>query len=88
MARPRPTAKEREREAREEAQRKARLSVRVGIAGVAVLFLCGVGVWLAPQGIVLFLIGMVAGILLIVVALLLVWRSPMRLRLDEETKIY
>jgi hypothetical protein len=88
MARPRPTAKEREWEVREEAQRKAKLSVRVGIAGVALLFLCGVGVWLAPKAILPFLFGMVAGILLIVVALLLVWRSPMRLRLDEQTKIY
>ncbi len=88
MATTRPSAKEREQAAREEARRKARLSVRVGLVGVAVLFLCGVGIWQVPQDIVPFLGGMIAGILLIVVALLLVWSSPMRLRLDDETKIY
>lgn len=88
MERPRPTAAEREREAREEAQRKARLSVRVGGLGVVVLFLGGVGAWWMPQDVVVFLAVMVVGILLLVAALFLVWGFAGRLRLDGETKLY
>jgi hypothetical protein len=87
MARPRPTAAEREREAREQTQRKARLSLRVGGLGIVVLFLSGFGVWLLPEDIVLFLGGMVLGIIFVLVALLLVWGFAGRLRLDDETKI-
>lgn len=88
MERPRPTAAEREREAREEAQRKARLSVRVGALGVVVLFLGGFGVWLLPEDVLAFLGVIVVGILLVVAALFLVWGFSGRLRLDDETKIY
>lgn len=88
MERPRPTAAEREREAREEAQRKARLSVRVGGLGVVVLFLGGLGAWWMPQDVVVFLAVMVVGILLLVAALFLVWGFAGRLRLDGETKLY
>ncbi len=88
MERPRPTAAERAREEREEAQRKAHLSVRVGALGIVVLFLGGFGAWLLPTDLVAFLGIMVVGILLIVVALSLVWGFSTRLRLDDETKLY
>ena len=88
MERPRPTAMEREREAREEAQRKAQLSVRVGGFGVVILFLGGVGAWFLPEEVLVFLGVMVVGILLLVAALFLVWGFSGRLRLDDETKIY
>jgi NADH:ubiquinone oxidoreductase subunit H len=87
MARPRGTAAEREREAREQAQRKAKLSLRVGGLGIVVLFLSGFGVWLLPEEIALFLGGMVLGIVLVMVALSLVWGFAGRLRIDDETKI-
>ncbi len=88
MERPRPTAAERAREEREEARRKARLSVRVGALGVVVLFLGGFGVWLVPEDLLVFLGVMVVGILLLVAALSLVWGFSTRLRLDDETKLY
>lgn len=88
MAKPRPTAAERAREEREALQHKTRLSMRVGGFGVAVLFLCGFGIWWLPEDSLLFLGGMVAGIILLILAMFLVWSSPMRLHLDDETKIY
>ena len=48
MAAPRRTPAERRREEQERAQRDARRSVRLGTVGVVVLFLSGIGVWLAP----------------------------------------
>ncbi len=88
MERPRPTAAERDREAREEAQRKAHLSVRVGGFGVVILFLGGLGAWLMPEEVLIFLGVMIVGILLVVAALYLVWGFAGHLRLDDETKIY
>jgi hypothetical protein len=88
MERPRPTAAEREREAREEAQRKAQLSVRVGGFGVVVLFLGGLGVWLMPEEVLVFLVVMVVGILLVAAALYLVWGFAGHLRLDDRSKIF
>ncbi len=85
---PRPTAAKRERAAREEAQRKAKLSVRVGGFGVVVLFLGGLGAGLMPDEILIFLAVMVVGILLVVAALSLVWGFTGRLRLEDRTKIY
>ena len=88
MERPRPTAKEREREAREEAQRKAHLSVRVGGLGVVVLFLGGVGAWLMPEEVYVFLGVLVVGVLLVIAALYLVWGFTGHLQLEDQTKIY
>lgn len=88
MERPRLTAAERERAAQEEAQRKTKLSLRLGGLGVAVLFLGGFGAWVLPADILVFLVVMGVGLLLILAALFLVWSSPMLLRLDDETKIY
>jgi len=88
MERPRPTAAERAREAREEAQRKAQLSVRVGGFGVVVLFLGGLGAWLMPEEVLIFLGVMVVGVVLVVVALSLIWGFAGHLRLDDQTKIY
>lgn len=88
MARPRGTAAEREREAREQAQRKAKLSLRVGGLGIAVLFLSGLGAVILPDEILIFLGAMVVGIVLVLVALSLVWGFAGRLRLDDETKIW
>jgi len=87
MARPRGTAAEREREAKEQSQRKAKLSVRVGGLGIVVLFVSGFGAWLLPEDILVFLGGMILGILLVLVALSLVWGFAGRLRLDDETKV-
>ncbi len=88
MERPLPTAAERERQEREEAQRKARLSLRVGVLGIVLLFLGGFAAWLLPDQLLVFLGVMVVGILLIVAALSLVWRFSGSLRLDDQTKIY
>ncbi len=84
----RPTATERDRAVREEQQRKARLSLRVGGIGIVILFLGGVGAWLLPDQVLAFLIVMAAGIVLLVVALSLVWEFAGRFRLDDETKLY
>ncbi|HYM39362.1 MAG TPA: hypothetical protein VEY12_04340 [Thermoplasmata archaeon] len=88
MERPRPTAADRAREEQEAARRRGKLSLRLGGLGVAVLFLGGLGVYLLPDASLPFIGAMVVGILLVVVALVLVWGSPMRLRLDDQTKIY
>lgn len=88
MPAPRGTAAERRREAREEAQRKARESVRLGGIGIAILFLCGVGTWLLPDYAYAFVGGMVLGILLILAAFLLVRGSILAFQEDGETKLY
>ncbi len=89
MAAPRrKTAAERKREEREEAQRSARLSLRVGILGVVVLFLSGVGAWLLPGYVFGFIGGMVVGILLILAAFFLVRGSVLTFRGEDETKLY
>ncbi len=89
MAAPRrTTAAERKRAEREEAQRNARLSMRVGTLGVAALFLSGIGVWLLPDFVYAFIAGMVLGILLILAAFLLVRGSVLTFRGGDETKLY
>jgi len=88
MAAPRRTAAEREREAREEAQRDARRSIRLGAVGIILLFLSGVGVVLLPDYVFAFIGGMVVGILLILAAFLLVRGSVRMFKGEEETKIY
>ncbi len=87
MSSPRRTFAERERETREEAQRKTRLSLRLGGLGVVLLFASGVGGWLWTVYLVAFLGGMVLGILLILVAFLLVRGSVLSLKGEERTKI-
>lgn len=88
MAARRVTAAEREREAREKAQRDARLSTRLGTVGIIVLFVSGFGVWLRPDYVFGFIGGMVVGILLLVAAFFLVRGSVLTFRPDEQTKIY
>ncbi len=88
MVAPRRTAAEREREAREQAQRQARLSIRLGVAGLAVLFLSGLGVWLWTAFVLAFLAGMVVGILLILGAFLLVRGSVLTFKGEEDNKIF
>ncbi len=88
MERPRPTAKEREREEREAAQRKTRTSMRLGLLGIAVLFVGGFLAWLLPDYVLAFLVVMIVGIVLIVAALSLVWSFASRFRLDDQTKLY
>ena len=70
MVAPRTTAAVRDREARENAARRRRLSVRMGAAGVALLFLGGLGTVLATELVVPMLGLMVVGIVLVVGALL------------------
>ncbi len=82
------TAAERKREEREEAQRNARVSMRVGTLGVAVLFLSGIGVWLLPDYVYAFIGGMVVGILLILAAFFLVRGSVLTFKGEDETKLY
>lgn len=88
MARPRRTAAERDREAREEAQRSARLSLRLGFLGVVVLFLSGVGTGLLTAYIFVFLGGMVVGILLILAAFFLVRGSVLTFQPDPGNKLF
>ncbi len=88
MAAPRRTAAEREREAKEAAQRSARLSVRVGTVGVVVLFACGLGVWLLPAYVFGFIGGMAVGILLLAAAFLLVRGSVLAFRPEDENKLF
>jgi len=82
------TAAEREREEREETQRKTRTSMRLGALGVVALFASGFGVWFASDYALLFLGGMVVGVLLLVAAFFLVRGFAMRLGLEDRTKIY
>ncbi len=88
MAAPRRTPAERKREAQEAAQRDARLSIRIGLVGVVVLFVCGFGTWLAPAYVYAFIGGMVLGILLILAAFFLVRGSVLTFKGEDETKIY
>ncbi len=88
MAALRRTAAERKREEREEAQRKAKQSLRTGTAGVALLFVCGVGLWLLPDYAYGFIGGMVVGIILILYAFLTVRGSVLTFKGEDETKIY
>jgi len=88
VAAPRKPFAERAREAQEAAQRKTKLSLRLGVVGVVVLFASGLGAWLVTPFIVVFLGGMVLGILLILVAFLLVRGFAMRLRTEDRTKLY
>ncbi len=88
MAAPRKTAAERWREEREEAQRKAKQSLRIGTLGVVVLFLSGLGVWFVPAYVFGFIVGLVVGILLILLAFLMVRGSVITFRGEDETKLY
>ncbi len=88
MAAPRKTAAERKREDREEAQRNAKQSVRVGTLGCVVLFLSGLGVWLVPAYAFAFIAGLVVGILLLLLAFFMVRGSVLVFKGDDETKLY
>lgn len=88
MAAPRRTPAERRREEQERAQRDARRSVRLGTVGVVVLFLSGIGVWLAPGYVYAFIAGLVVGILLILAAFFLVRGSVLVVKGDDRTKLY
>lgn len=88
MTGPRPTAAEREREEREETQRKTRASMRLGAVGVVLLFASGLGTWFASDYVLLFIAGMIVGLLLILAAFILVRGFAMRLGLGDRTKPY
>ncbi len=88
MAAPRETAAERERATKEEAQRKARLSTRLGALGIVLLFLSGLGVWLWTGYVVAFLAGMVVGILLLLGAFFLVRGSVLTFKGEDDDKIF
>lgn len=66
---------EREREGRETAARNRRTSVRIGTAGLFLLFLGAIGTLVVPAGANVLIVVMVAGLVLIVAALLLVRTS-------------
>lgn len=84
----RPTAAERERAEHEEAQRRTRLSLRLGGLGVLLLFVAGLGALVYTDVVIAFLGVMVVGILLLVSALLLVRGFPMRLSpAEDRTKL-
>ena len=72
MQPPRVTAAERAREEREQAMRRRRTSVRIGTAGVIVLFAAGIGVVLSPSDAATLVAVMLLGIVLIGAAFLLV----------------
>ena len=88
MAAPLKTPKERRREELEEARRAARRSLRLGTLGIVVLFLSGIGVLLAPAYVFGFIAGMVAGIVLLLLAFFLMRGVGLVLRAEERTKIY
>ncbi len=88
MAAPRRTAADREQEAKEHARRDARLSTRLGVLGVALLFLSGLGVWLWTDYVIAFLAGMVVGILLILGAFFLVRGSVLTFKGEDDNKIF
>ncbi len=88
MAAPRRTAAERKREAQEAAHRDARLSMRLGLVGVVVLFLSGLGTWFMPDYVYGFIAGLVLGIILILAAFFLVRGSVLAFKGEDETKIY
>jgi len=69
---PRRAAAERAREAKEQAARRRRTSIRIGAAGLFVLFASGVSVVLSPQNAAALIAVMAAGIVLLAVAFLLV----------------
>ncbi|HEX9340377.1 MAG TPA: hypothetical protein VF992_04305 [Thermoplasmata archaeon] len=71
----RTTPAEREREAREAAARRRKKSVRLGAAGIALLFGGGVGVVLSPGSVAALLGVMGIGIALLFTAFLLVRTS-------------
>ncbi len=81
------TAAEREREGKEAAQRNARRSLRLGTAGVIVLFLSGLAVWLLPDFVFVFIGGLVVGILLILAAFLMVRGSVLAFRPDDRERL-
>ncbi len=83
MDAPRKTYAERQAMVREEAQGKARRSVRLGTLGIVVLFACGLGLWLLPDWALPFLAGMVLGILVILYAFLLVRGSVQTIKTGE-----
>ncbi len=87
VAAPRETYAERQKADRAEAQRRTRRSLRAGAAGIAVLFACGLGLWLLPDYALAFLAGMVLGILLILYAFLLVRGSVEAFKMADRPKI-
>jgi len=87
MAEPRRTHAERQQAVREEAQRRTKLSLRVGALGVVVLFASGLGVWLLTAYVLAFLGGLVLGVLLILYAFLLVRGSVRSLKMEDPTRI-
>ena len=87
VAAPRGTYAERQQAERAEAQRRSRRSLRVGAAGIAVLFACGLGLWLLPDYALAFLAGMVVAILLILYAFLLVRGSVQTFKTEDRTRV-
>lgn len=87
MAERRKSYAERQQEVREEAQRRTKLSMRVGVLGIVVLFASGLGAWLLTAYILAFLGGLVLGVLLILSAFLLVRGTAQRLKIEDPTKI-
>ncbi|MGQ0796723.1 MAG: hypothetical protein ACT4OI_02490 [Methanobacteriota archaeon] len=75
MAASRPTRAEREREAREAAMRHRRTSVRLGSAGVALLFVGAIGTLLSPDAVSFLIVVMIVGFVLILAAFLLIRRT-------------
>ncbi len=86
MAAPGTSAAARREAARQEAQRKARSSLRVGVLGIVVLFLSGVGVLVLPDYVFAFIGTMVVGILLILAAFLMVRGSVLAFKAEDEDK--
>lgn len=79
------TAKERERAEREEALRRRRLSVRVGIAGLTLVFLSGILIILVPDYLVVLLGMMLLGVALLVVAFVLIQGAARSLKTLTKT---
>lgn len=78
----------RERAAREDMVRRRRLSIRLGSAGLVLLFLGAIGTVLYPDAVVGLLGVMVAGFVLVLAAFLVVRSvSGASLRLGDLTKM-
>ncbi len=87
MAAPGKSPAARREAARQEAQRKARASLRIGVLGIVVLFLSGIGVLVLSDYVFAFIGVMVVGILLILAAFLMVRGSVLAFKEEDETKI-
>ncbi len=72
MSLPRTSAKDHDREARERIESRRRVSIRLGSAGIILLFVAGAGILVSPETVSALLFVMVLGLILVVAAFLMI----------------